>query len=71
MESVSSTSGASEVRYSKMAQLELLNAAANVSSQADLDALRLTLSLFLQSERNRLLIKCGTKALLTKASLTN
>ena len=29
-----------------MAQLELMNAAANVTSQADLDALRLTLSLF-------------------------
>ena len=29
-----------------MAQLELLNAAANVTSQEDLDALRLTLSLF-------------------------
>ena len=31
---------------SEMAQLELMNAAANVTSQADLDALRLTLSLF-------------------------
>ena len=32
--------------YSEMAQLELMNAAANVTSQEDLDALRLTLSLF-------------------------
>ena len=32
--------------YSEIAQLELMNAAANVTSQADLDALRLTLSLF-------------------------
>ena len=32
--------------YSEMAQLELMNAAANVASQEDLDALRLTLSLF-------------------------
>lgn len=32
--------------YSQIAQLELLNAAANVNSQSDLDALRLTLSLF-------------------------
>ncbi len=32
--------------YTEMAQLELMNAAANVTSQADLDALRLTLSLF-------------------------
>ena len=36
----------SAARYSQLAQLELLNAAANVSTQADLDALRLTLSLF-------------------------
>ena len=32
--------------YTQMAQLELMNAAANVATQADLDALRLTLSLF-------------------------
>ena len=32
--------------YTEMAQLELMNAAANVTSQEDLDALRLTLSLF-------------------------
>ena len=32
--------------YSEMAQLELMNAAANVTSQDDLDVLRLTLSLF-------------------------
>ena len=32
--------------YSQIAQLELMNAAANVTSQEDLDSLRLTLSLF-------------------------
>ena len=32
--------------YTEMAQLELMNAAANVTSQEYLDALRLTLSLF-------------------------
>lgn len=32
--------------YSQIAQLELMNAAANVTSQEDLDALRQTLSLF-------------------------
>ena len=32
--------------YSQIAQLELMNAAANITSQEDLDALRLTLSLF-------------------------
>lgn len=32
--------------YSELAQLELMNAAANITSQDDLDALKLTLSLF-------------------------
>ena len=32
--------------FSQMAQLELMNAAANVNSQEDLDALKLTISLF-------------------------
>jgi hypothetical protein len=32
--------------YSEMAQLELMNAAANVTTKEDLDALKLTLSLF-------------------------
>ena len=32
--------------YSQAAQLEIMNAAANVATQEDLDALRLTLSLF-------------------------
>lgn len=32
--------------YSQIAQLELLNAAANIDSQEDLDALRLILSRF-------------------------
>ena len=32
--------------YTELAQLELMNAAANVTSKDDLDALRLTLSLF-------------------------
>ncbi len=35
-----------QMSYSQIAQLELMNAAANVNSQADLDALRMTLSLF-------------------------
>lgn len=39
----------------EIAQLELLNAAANVTSQEDLDALRLTLSLFF-AERAQLAI---------------
>lgn len=32
--------------YSEIAQLELMNAAANITSQEDLDALKLALSLF-------------------------
>ena len=36
----------SNMSYTEMAQLELMNAAANVTTQEDLDALRLTLSLF-------------------------
>lgn len=32
--------------YTEMAQLELMNAAVNITSKEDLDALRLTLSLF-------------------------
>ena len=32
--------------YSEMAQLELMDAAANITSQEDLDALKLALSLF-------------------------
>ena len=46
MEAVKISDSRSAERISKMAQLELMNAAANVSTQADLDALRLTLSLF-------------------------
>lgn len=43
--------------YTEMAQLELMNAAANVTSQADLDALRLTLSLFFAERAQRAIDK--------------
>lgn len=46
MESQPRTSDAPNTSYSQIAQLELMNAAANVTSLADLEALRLTLSLF-------------------------
>ena len=36
----------SKMTFSQLAQLELMNAAANVNSQEDLDALKLTISLF-------------------------
>ena len=39
--------------YSQMAQLELMNAAANVNSQEDLDALKLTISLFFAEKAQR------------------
>lgn len=43
--------------YSQIAQLELMNAAANVTSQDDLDALRLTLSLFFAERAQRAIDK--------------
>ena len=46
METVSPSTTNTPFSYSQMAQLELMNASANVTSQDDLDALRLTLSLF-------------------------
>lgn len=39
--------------FSQMAQLELMNAAANVNSQEDLDALKLTISLFFAEKAQR------------------
>lgn len=46
MDTAMQSDNTSAAHYSHLAQLELLNAAANISTQADLDALRLTLSLF-------------------------
>ena len=46
MEAVRPSNGTTPFSYAQMAQLELMNASANVTSQDDLDALRLTLSLF-------------------------
>ena len=43
--------------YSEMAQLELMNAAANITSQDDLDALRMTLSLFFAERAQRAIDK--------------
>lgn len=43
--------------YTEMAQLELMNAAANVTSKDDLDALRLTLSLFFAERAQRAIDK--------------
>ena len=43
--------------YTEMAQLELMNAAANVTSQDDLNALRMTLSLFFAERAQRAIYK--------------
>ena len=43
--------------YSQMAQLELMNAAANITSQDELDALRLTLSLFFAEQAQKAIDK--------------
>jgi hypothetical protein len=40
-----------------MAQLELMNAAANITSQDELDALRLTLSLFFAEQAQKAIDK--------------
>ena len=39
--------------YSQLAQLELMNAAANVNSHEELDALKLTISLFFAEKAQR------------------
>ena len=43
--------------YTELAQRELMNAAANVTSQEDLDALRMTLSLFFAERAQRAIDK--------------
>lgn len=42
-----------KMTYSQLAQLELMNAAANINSQEDLDALKLTISLFFAEKAQR------------------
>ena len=55
--------------YSQMAQLELMNAAANVNSQEELDALRLTLSLFFAERAQRTIDKMWEEGTLDQAKL--
>jgi len=43
--------------YSQIAQLELMNAVANITSQDELDALRLTLSLFFAEQAQKAIDK--------------
>ncbi len=55
--------------YSEMAQLELMNAAANVTSKEDLDALKLTLSLFFAELAQRAIDKMWDEGQLDQAKL--
>ncbi|MBE6255506.1 MAG: dephospho-CoA kinase [Prevotella sp.] len=55
--------------YSQTAQLELMNAAANVTSQADLDALRLTLSLFFADLAQRAIDRMWDEGTFNQAKL--
>ena len=52
-----------------MAQLEVMNAAANVTSQEDLDALRMTLSLFFAERAQRAIDKLWGEGKLSQAKL--
>ncbi len=55
--------------YTEMAQLELLNAAANVTSKEDLDALRLTLSLFFAERAQKAIDKMWDEGILDQQKL--
>ena len=55
--------------YSQLAQLELMNAAANVASQEDLDSLRLTLSLFFAERAQQAIDKMWDDGILDQAKL--
>ena len=55
--------------YSEMAQLELMNAAANVTSQDDLNALRMTLSLFFAERAQRAIDKMWEEGIFDQKKL--
>ena len=55
--------------YSQIAQLELMNAAANVTSQEDLDSLRLTLSLFFAERAQQAIDKLWDEGALNQEKL--
>ncbi|MBR0310473.1 MAG: dephospho-CoA kinase [Paludibacteraceae bacterium] len=55
--------------YTQMAQLEVMNAVANVTSQEDYDALRMTLSLFFAERAQRALDKLWDEGKLSQAKL--
>lgn len=55
--------------YSEMAQLELLNAAANVTTQEDLKALQLALSLFFANLAQKAIDKMWDEGTFDQAKL--
>ena len=55
--------------YTEMAQLEVMNAAANVTSQEDLDALRLTLSLFFAERAQKAIDKMWDEGKINEQTL--
>ncbi len=55
--------------YSQIAQLELMNAAANVNSQEDLDALRMTLSKFFAERAQKAIDKMWEDGTLNQKKL--
>lgn len=57
------------MNYSQLAQLELMNAAANVSSKEDLDALRMTLSLFFAERAQRAIDKMWEDGIFDQSKL--
>ena len=55
--------------YSEMAQLELMNAAANVTTKEDLDALKLTLSLFFAELAQRAIDKLWDEGVINEETI--
>ena len=55
--------------YSEMAQLELLDAAVNVSSQEDLEALKLAISLFFAERAQKAIDKMWDEGSFNQAKL--
>lgn len=69
MEGARLSNGTTPLSYPQMAQLELMNAAANVTSQDDLDALRLTLSLFFAERAQKAIDKMWDEGTLDQQKL--
>ncbi len=57
------------MRYSEIAQMELMNAAANITSQEELDSLRMTLSLFFAERAQKAIDKMWDEGTFDQAKL--